>query len=114
MKTINDVNLAPNDREALADATRILNERFPVAKVILFGSKSRCMDDTESDIDLLVLTEKALSWRERDAITDALFEVEMKHDVVISTLVATVDEWDKGAFSIMPIHKEIAQDGIVV
>ena len=114
MKTITEAHLSPRDQEALAEATRIIKEQFPVARVILFGSKSRGTDDIESDIDLLILTTKTLFWRERDAITDALFEIEIKYDVVISTLVATVEEWEEGAFSIMPIHHEITREGIVV
>jgi len=51
MKTLNEANLSPRDKEALAEATRIIKERFPVASVILFGSKSRGTADIESDLN---------------------------------------------------------------
>ena len=102
------------DHAAIQAATRILKDRFPVAKVVLFGSKSRRDDDEESDIDILVLTSRPLSWRERDAVTDALYEVEMQYEVVISTLIVPRDEWEQGVYSVMPIHDEIASEGIVL
>jgi UTP:GlnB (protein PII) uridylyltransferase len=48
------------------------------------------LDDPESDIDLLALTSRRLSCRERDAITKVLFDVGMEFEVVISTLVLGV------------------------
>jgi hypothetical protein len=38
----------------------------------------------ESDLDLLLLAKRALSWQERNSITDALFDIELEHDVVIA------------------------------
>lgn len=76
-----------SDREAIQTAGGLLRRYFPVERILLFGSKATGRDDRESDIDLLVLTSRPLSWRERHAITNALFDVEMEFQVVISTLV---------------------------
>jgi len=112
MKTISDITLQSKDREAIAATTALLKERFPVVRVILFGSKAIGRDDAESDIDLLVLTARKLEWRERDAITDALFDVEMAHDVVISTLVLPIEEWEHGPYSVLPIRDEVDREGV--
>jgi len=114
MATMQNLSLKQRDLTAIKAAARLLKERFPVAKVVLFGSKSRRDDDEESDMDILVLTSRTLSWRERDAITEALYEIEMQHDVVISTLIVPRDEWEQGVYSVMPIHDEIASEGIVL
>ena len=81
---------------------------------MLYGSKARGTDDAESDIDLLVLTSRKLDWRERDAITDALFEVELAHDVVLSTLVLPASEWEHGRVAVLPIHDAIESSGVLV
>ncbi|MBI5446345.1 MAG: nucleotidyltransferase domain-containing protein [Deltaproteobacteria bacterium] len=112
MKTISDIHLHPKDRAAIAAAVRLLRERFPVQSVTLFGSKATGRDDAESDIDLLVLTSRKLTWRERDAVTDALFDVELAHDVVISTLVLTAEEWEAGPYRVLPIRAEIERQGV--
>ncbi len=112
MRTLADVDLKANDRDAIVASARLLRERFPVTDVLLFGSKARGTDGPESDIDLLVLTSRALSWRECDAITDALFDVELAHDVVISTLVVFEDEWLHGRYQVLAIRDEIERDGV--
>jgi hypothetical protein len=66
----------------------------------------------ESDIDLLVLTYLPVSWDERKAINNALYEIQMRYDIIISTLITTVTEWDEGTFSVLPIHGEISEQGI--
>jgi predicted nucleotidyltransferase len=114
MKTISEIALQAKDRNAIAAATTLLKERFPVVRVILFGSKATGRDDRESDIDLLVLTARKLDWRERDAITDSLFDVEMANDVVISTLVLPVEEWEHGPYSVLPIRDEVDREGVAV
>jgi predicted nucleotidyltransferase len=102
------------DRRAIAEAKRILQEQFPVERVVLYGSKARGTDDPESDIDLLVLTTRQLDWRERHAITDALFAVEAAHDVVIDTLIVPTKQWDDGPYVALAIHDEIDATGMTV
>ncbi|MDP1808802.1 MAG: nucleotidyltransferase domain-containing protein [Actinomycetota bacterium] len=111
MRTVDDISLKEKDRLAIEEAVRLLKSQFPVAKVILFGSKAMGRADDESDIDLLILTTQTLNWRGRDKITDALFDIELEHEVVISTLVATVDEWERGFWAVLPIRQEIERNG---
>jgi uncharacterized protein len=92
----------------------MLKEKFPVKEVILFGSKARGDSDEESDIDLLLLTTKPLHWKERHAIVEALFDVEMKYDVVISIVVNTVYDWNEGICTVLPIREEINREGVVI
>ena len=78
----------------------------------LYGSKVSGQDTDESDIDLLVLTQHSLPWQERNAITNALFDIELAYDVVISTLVVAQTDWLTGYYTLLPIHHEIAQQGV--
>jgi predicted nucleotidyltransferase len=112
MRTLADIQIAPTDRNAIIAAAQLLRSRFPVVRVLLFGSKATGRDHPESDIDLLVLTSRRLSWRERDAMTEALFDVEMKFEVVISTLVLDEEEWEYGPYHVLPIHDEVYRHGV--
>ena len=114
MKTLDNIRLSDRDRRAVEAACRLLRERFPLETVILFGSKARGNDDPESDMDLLVLTTRPLSWQEKKELIYSLFDVEIEHDVVISTLIATRSEWENGYFSVLPIHEEIVEEGAIV
>jgi len=110
MRTLSDVELRPVDRDAIVAAAAMLRERFPVTRVCLFGSKATGRDDPESDIDLFVLTSRSLSWRERDAVTDALFDIEMAFEVVISTLVVSEEDWLNGPYQVLAIRDEVERD----
>lgn len=112
MRSIADARLQPKDRAAIEEATRLLRERFSIEDIILFGSKARGDDDRDSDIDLLVLTPRTLSRSERRAMTDALFPLQLRHDVVLSLLTVPAAEWNHGVLSVLPIHDEITREGM--
>jgi len=114
LRNLDDLTLKRNEWAAIQEATGILKERFPVRDVILFGSKVRGNSDKDSDIDLLLLTTQPLHWRERHAIVDELFEVEMRHDVAISIVVNTVHDWHEGRCTVLPIHEEIKRAGVTI
>ena len=112
MNTLADIPLHENERQAIEAATHLLHEAFPIEQVILFGSKARAAGDDESDIDLLVLTSRKLHWREEEAMTNTLFDVEMAHNVLISPLIVPADEWFHGVYQVLAIHDEIERDGV--
>ena len=87
MKTIANIGIDDNERNAVNAASKLLKEQFPVKNIVLFGSKARGDDDEESDIDLLVLLERKITWQERKAIIDTLFDIELSYDVVLSPLL---------------------------
>jgi predicted nucleotidyltransferase len=111
MKTIEEIELKPQDRVAIREAVRILRERFPVDRVVLFGSKAKGTDQEDSDIDLLVLTSRRLKWRERDELTDSLFDLQLSADVVFNTMVLATADWTHGPYRVLPIHAEIERSG---
>ncbi len=112
MRTLAQISLNERDCVAIAAAVHLLRSRFPVERVILFGSKARGTDDPESDIDLLVLTSRELERRERNALIDALFDIELDHDVVISPVILPLKEWEEGICRVLPIRDEIDRDGV--
>jgi predicted nucleotidyltransferase len=111
MKTLEDAPLETKEREAIAEAVNLLQVKFPVEDVILFGSKARGDDDEYSDTDLLLITSHKLHWKNKRAISDLLFDIGMKYDVIFSFLCVPVDEWNGGIFTAFPIYKEILKEG---
>ncbi len=60
MRTLNEVPLAERDLRAVNAAVEMLRERFPVEKVIVYGSKARGDSDEDSDIDLLLISSRSI------------------------------------------------------
>lgn len=112
MRRIVDVRLAEQDRKAIAAATTMLKASFPVREVVLFGSKARGENGDDSDIDLLVLTTRKLPWAQRAAMIDAMFDVQLNYDVIISLLVVPAEEWASGVYQVLPIRDEIERDAV--
>lgn len=98
---------------ALEEIKKNIKNKFEVEKIILYGSAVRGEMDEESDIDLLIITEKKLQRKVRHEITDIVFEVNLKFGTNYSTLVVDLNSWKKGPYSVLPIYEEIEKEGVV-
>jgi predicted nucleotidyltransferase len=115
VKRLEDVKLAPNEREALAEIRRRLFEALSIEQIILFGSVARGEADEESDIDLLVVTTEPMTRLERhEKITDTITEVNLQYDTNFSTLVVDKRAWEEGVFRVLSIKEDILMDGVPV
>lgn len=108
------LTLAANDRAAVLEAAGILADHLPVERVVLYGSKARGDDRPDSDIDLLILTSRALSVAEGFQVTDLLQPVQHRHHCIISPLRLTAEEWYHGVYQVLGIRHEIDREGIDV
>ncbi|MBN1508044.1 MAG: nucleotidyltransferase domain-containing protein [Sedimentisphaerales bacterium] len=106
--------MAPEQRKALEEIKQRLLEKPEVKAIVLYGSYARGLGDDESDVDLLVVTNRPLTRCERHEITDAVFEVNLRHDTNFSTLVVDQESWEGGIISVLPIRDEIIRDGIQI
>ena len=114
MKTIDQVQLSPNQLQALAELRKKLFGSFGIEAINLFGSIARGEADKESDIDLLIVTRQTLKRPVRHKITDIVFEINLKYDTNFSTLVVDRKSWESGVFSILPLRDEILRDGVAL
>lgn len=115
MPTVNHLDglrLKISDRRAVAELRDRLLEQFPVEALVLYGSAVRGDADDESDVDLLVVTSHPLSRWERHAITDAAFEINLRYQTNLSTLVVDRAAWEEGPLSVLPLREEITREGV--
>ncbi len=111
---INEINISTVQKKALQDSYQRLKADYPIKKLVIYGSVARGDSTTESDIDLLVITEKRMNHRQRLAMCDIIFEVNLTHGTTISILVVDWETWHTGLWSILPIKREIERDGILL
>ena len=114
MKHLDDVPITPTQLQALTEIKRKLLETFDIKALVLYGSVARGQADDESDVDLLIVTSKALNRFERHGITNVVFEVNLQYDTTFSTLVVDLASWETGIISVLPVRDEIIRDGIQV
>ena len=114
MRALSDIRLRQNDQRALEAASKILRERFPVARLVLFGSKVRGDDDEDSDIDLLILVDTEVDTALRQRIREVLDALRREMDVSFGEMIVAVKEWDEGIYQAMPIRIEIDREGALL
>ncbi len=114
MRTIESISLPQKERFAILQAAESIEVGLPVSRVILFGSMARETADPYSDIDLLVLTSCPVSSKLRASVSERLAEINLQHDVALSSITVSENDWSEGLIHYMLIHNEIERDGCEV
>lgn len=114
MKTIDQVKLRNNEKKALKELKQRILERFPNAKIILYGSKARGDDEEFSDIDLLILIDSQINRNIKEEITEIKYKMELKYDVLFGTIIENIDFWKSAIANAIPLHWNIEREGISI
>jgi uncharacterized protein len=80
--------------------------------LILYGSVARNQDDTDSDIDLLILLNKPFDYfSELREVVDALYPVQLESERLISAKPVLLDEFESGAIQ---LYRNAKREGIAL
>jgi predicted nucleotidyltransferase len=86
------------------------NERLE--NVVLYGSYARNSEGNESDIDIAVILEGEFDkYEEVEKMVDLTNDISLHHDIMISLLPLTSNDYIHGKYS---IYKNIRKEGILV
>jgi uncharacterized protein len=86
----------------------------PDAEIILYGSRARHDETSESDWDILILLDGYVHDERIDRIRHRLYEIEWTHDEVICSVICGREQWGSPRYQAMPFHKNIDREGIVI
>lgn len=106
-----DAKLTQKEQSSILEASYALKSDLPVTRLILFGSKARGTSEPDSDIDILVLTSCPVSSKLREAISDRLADINLRNDVLLTSIVVSEHDWSDGLIRYMLIHDEVERDG---
>ncbi len=97
--------------------TQLIKERIhkvePEAKVILYGSRARGDNRTDSDWDLLVLTNLPVDLQKERLLRNELYDIELDTEETISLIIYSKAEWEKHQ-RITPFYQNVSNEGILL
>jgi len=92
----------------------VVQEIEPAAEIILYGSRSRNEETSESDWDLLILVDGDVDDGRAEKVRHRLYEIEWEHDAVLCSVICSREDWDSPRYQTMPFHKNIDREGVVL
>lgn len=99
-------------KEILSKVKEAVLKLEPSAEVILYGSRSRDDYRDYSDWDFLILLDGKVDTKRTDAIRNALYEIELNTDQIISSIVRSRQEWNSPKYSVVPLRRNVEREGI--
>ena len=85
-----------------------------VKAVIVFGSVARGEATAESDLDVLTVVDRELSYEEETAAYDAVYRTNLQYDTNISLVVVDAGRWESPVWSRLPLYQAVQQEGLLL
>lgn len=101
-----------NQKEFLEAIKQVVLSFDKKAEVILYGSRARGDYREDSDWDVLVLTSRKLGAEAERAMSDKLYEVELKYLQAVAAFIEDKETW--AYWDIRPLNKNVAREGIIL
>lgn len=83
------------------------------AEVILYGSRARGDERSDSDWDILILTDYPVDLATEDKFRDKLYDLELEINEVLSIFIYSNEEWQNRQ-RISPFYHNVKREGIAL
>jgi predicted nucleotidyltransferase len=103
--------LTEKDEKVLSIFASLIRQRFSDARIWAFGSRTRGEATEESDLDVCVVVDRLDDSVDR-AIMDIAWQVGFEHDVIISTVTYSQQEFEKGPCSESTLVQNVLNAGV--
>lgn len=103
--------LADSDRKIASELHHRLNSTVSILDFRIFGSRARGDHSFESDLDVFIEVEFITPEMRRN-IDEIAWEVGFEMDRIITVIVATHDQLERGPMGANPLIRKIESEGI--
>jgi predicted nucleotidyltransferase len=102
------------ERKILKTFKASLLKKLPVHKVILFGSRARGDAGQYSDMDVVVILEKAPYEKDVDYIRECAWEAGFEHGIVVVPVVFSRDKWEESPERYSLLAMAVEKEGVTI
>ena len=88
-----------------------INSVDPTAEVILYGSRARGDERSDSDWDILVLTEYSMNIKIEREFREKLYDLELNTGESFSIFIYSKNDWQTKQ-RITPFYQNVIQEGV--
>lgn len=115
MRRIEEAETVPeSDRLLLAEVKQAVARLQPNATVLLYGSAARGQRQPDSDYDVLVLVPTRLDSDADRVLRQAVYQVELDHEAVISVNIESTGRWNLPIMTASPYHMNVEEEGVLL
>ena len=114
MKTLDSWTGETADTELLRRCKEAITDVVPDATVILYGSRARGDAGEYSDYDIMVIVNQTVNMALKERILDNIFPLELETGAVLTYIVHNKEKWDSPLYRVIPLHKNVERDGIIL
>lgn len=102
------------EKDVIVELKKSLEQQFgdTIKDVILFGSRSAGTAHEDSDFDVLVIVRKTYDWRFREQVSDVVYDLELKYDILIDQFLISTDELEKSVRGAQPVFVNAIKNGM--
>ncbi|MCK4357918.1 MAG: nucleotidyltransferase domain-containing protein [Candidatus Cloacimonetes bacterium] len=104
------------DKKSLEIARQLkkdIEKDLNIIDMRIFGSRARDDFDEYSDLDIYLELEKN-NYEIEDEIFNIVWKIGLENNLVITTIIFTIDELENGPMKYSPIYRNIMREGVLV
>ena len=91
-----------------------VQQRLPLSRLVLFGSRARGDADPDSDLDVLVILNMPVDRDVEDYVNDCAWEAGLEHGIVVVPVTVSRLDWEEGILSSSLLAIAVRREGVAV